>query len=509
MRELSRSIRDVSRKSLGFILGVTAVVGLAATPANAAGTQYFVDCAAGSDSNTGADSKHAWRTLAKVNALTLGAGDEVAFKAGTTCTGTLTPHGSGTGDAPIVLRSFGTGNRPQIAGAGAQAAILLRNVEGYTIKNLDVTNTGGTPGATQQRVGIYVLLEDYGTGADYKINNVSVHDVNGCDCRYPYASGGIVFDAAGATTPTGFRSIAINKSTVAHVDRTGIGMFSSWQKRAGNPTGPGSTYVPITDVVVNSNQVTDVGGDGIVVLNGVGAVVHDNVVDGFNVRSPDYNLGMYAWNSDNTKFRNNLVSNGAGVGIGYGVEAANFGTVFEYNYSSNNAGGFMFICASDGSTSADNTVRYNISVNDGSSNPYLGVFTLPCGPQPNLQIYNNTVYAPTAPALVLTNGGTPATWTNNIFAGRPAGSTITDPVGTYDHNLYYQVTAPPVQQLNGVNGNPSFTAPGTTADGFKLRTGSPALGTGVKVKSAGGQDYFGNPVPSTGLNIGAYQGPGL
>ncbi|MFC3987368.1 right-handed parallel beta-helix repeat-containing protein [Actinoplanes siamensis] len=494
---------------LGFILGVTAVTALTATPAEAADTQYFVDCAAGSDSNSGADSKHPWRTLAKVNALTLGAGDEVAFRSGTTCTGTLTPHGSGTADLPIILRSYGTGNRPQIAGAGARAAILLRNVQGYTIKNLDVTNTGAAPGADQQRVGIYVLLEDYGIGADYRIANVSVHDVNGCDCRYPNPSGGIVFDAAGATTPTGFREVTVTKSTATHVDRTGIGLFSSWQKRAGNPTGPGSAYVPLTDVSINNNQVKDAGGDGVVLLNGVSAVVRDNVVDGFNTRSPDYNLGMYAWNSDDTKFRNNFVSNGFGVGIGYGIEAANFGTVFEYNYSSNNAGGFMFICASDGSSSADDTVRYNISVNDGSSNPYLGVFTLPCGPQPNTQIYNNTVYAPAAPALVLTNGGTAATWTNNIFVGQPAGSTIADPAGTYDHNLFHRVTTPPVHQLNGVTGDPRFVAPGTTADGMKLRTGSPALGAGVKVKAAGGQDYFGNPLPSSGLNIGAYQDAGL
>ncbi|HZN19458.1 MAG TPA: right-handed parallel beta-helix repeat-containing protein [Micromonosporaceae bacterium] len=515
---MTTDIRRPVRKGAlcaGLVLAATASVMVSTTGSVAVAAtaqQYYVDCAAGDDASSGKSTLRPWRTLSRVNSQVFLPGDVVRFRRGTTCTGTLAPKGSGVPGTPIVLNSYGTGAKPVIDGQGQRAAVLLHNVEHWEVRDLEVTNTGPAS-TTAQRVGVYVLLEDYGIGKHYVVSNVTVRDVNGCDCRYPTPSGGIVFEAGGSSVPTGFDRISVRQNTVTHVDRIGIGTFSSWQRRAENPTGPGSTFVPMTNVVVARNTVTDAGGDGIVILNGMEAQVQYNVVDRFNTRSADFNIGAYAWNSNHTVFQYNDVSHGFGVGIAFGIEGGNIGTVYQYNFSRSNGGGFMYLCNSDGSTSRDGVVRYNVSQDDTGAPPYLGMFTMTCGDIPNTRIYNNTFHAPTSGLLVANYGTTKLLFTNNIFVGQ-AGSAVSDPHGSYDHNLFHNVATLPPNNLQAQSGDPQFVAPGTassrnTADGYRLLTGSPALGTGTVVPDSGTVDYFGNPVPVGSSNIGAYQGPGV
>ena len=497
-----------------LLLSAGTLLAVGQSAAAATPTTYYLNCATGSDSSSGTSPGRPWRTLAKANSVGYRPGDTLALQAGTACTGTLAPTGSGTADQPITVQSYGDGQPARIDGAGATAAILLRNVQGWTVRNLEVTNTGPAPAADQQRLGIYVLLSDYGIGRNYRIQNVSVHDVNGCDCRYPNPTGGIVFEAAGSAVPTGFDGIDVRGNQIRHTDRTGIGTFSSWQRRAVNPNGPGSTFVPISHLSIAQNALSDIGGDGIVVLNGSDARVEQNLINGYNVRTADYNVGAYAYNSDNTLFQYNTVLNGAGVGIAYAIEGANNGTVYQYNYSGGNGGGFLYVCNSEGSISAHNTVRYNISSADVGSMPFLGVFSMPCGPQLDTEIYNNTISAPSAARLVEAYGMS-AAFTNNIFYGQPGGSAVDDPAGVYDHNLFSNVTTLPLANIAPVlAADPGFVSPAATAPSpapawdFQLAAGSPALHAGVPVPGSGSHDYFGYPIPATGVSIGAYQGPG-
>ncbi|HET8661634.1 MAG TPA: right-handed parallel beta-helix repeat-containing protein [Micromonosporaceae bacterium] len=490
---------------------VVSTAGSAAV-AGTTGQRYYVDCAAGDDASSGKSTLRPWRTVNRVNSQVFLPGDVVRFRRGTTCTGMLAPKGSGVPGTPITLNAYDSGAKPVIDGQGGRAAIMLHNVQHWEVRDLAVTNTGPAT-TTEQRTGVYVLLEDYGVGKHYVVNNVTVRDVNGCDCRYPTPSGGIIFEAAGSTVPTGFDRIAVRQNTVSHVDRVGIGTFSSWQRRAEHPTGPGTEFVPMTNVVVARNTVTDAGGDGIVILNGMAAQVQYNVVDGFNMRSADFNIGAFAWNSNHTVFQYNDVSHGYGVGIAYGIEGGNIGTVYQYNFSRSNAGGFMFLCNSDGTTSRDGVVRYNVSQDDAGAPPYLGMITMFCGDMPNTQIYNNTFYAPTSTMPVANFGTTHLHFTNNIFVAQP-GASMVDQYGSYDHNLFHNVAALPPDNLQAQTGDPLFVAPGTatshgTAGGYRLRIGSPALGTGAVVPDSGAVDYFGNPVPTGSSNIGAYQGPGV
>src|SRR5690606_22942033 len=63
-----------------------------------------------------------------------------------------------------------------------------------------------------------------------------------------------------------------------------------------------------------------------------------------------------------------------------------------------------------------------------------------------------------------------------------------------------------------ITADPLFANPGSggiglnTVEGYQLREGSPALGTGRSIPDNGGRDYFGNPlIDSNKTDIGIHQ----
>jgi hypothetical protein len=90
------------------ICGVSSVI-----PANANQTEYYFDYVNGSDENDGTKARP-WKTLSKLEGLSLNPGDKVLFARGASFHGGVTIASSGTEDAPIVLTSYGDeGHRPK------------------------------------------------------------------------------------------------------------------------------------------------------------------------------------------------------------------------------------------------------------------------------------------------------------------------------------------------------------------------------------------------------------
>ncbi|MET7491546.1 hypothetical protein [Streptomyces sp900116325] len=279
------------------------------------GTTYYVDCLRGSDRASGTDSGAAWRTLTKASRA-YEPGDRLLLRRGRTCTGVLAPTGSGTAAEPISVDAYGKGAKPHIEGGGARAAVFLLNVEGWELRNLDISNTGALT-TTDRRAGLLVRLTDHGVGSHYVVDGVDVHDVNGPDFKDPDPSGGILFSVTGSAVPTRFDGVRIEDSTVRHTDRTGIG--TSWEA--------------ITGLRIRRNKVYDVGGDGIVVQTAKGALVEHNYVNGFNMRSSGYNAGTWAWNSDGVLCQYNEVTHGHGTldSMAYDIDGGNNRNVYQYN----------------------------------------------------------------------------------------------------------------------------------------------------------------------------------
>jgi hypothetical protein len=125
---------------------------------------YYVDSSDGTDSASGRRQDDAWRTLGRVNAAPLKAGDRVLFRRDRVWTGELRISASGRPDALIVFAAYGTGASPIIQGGnhGIQSerqhdveiaglhirdtqssAIHVRNGRRFQLRDLKIERTGG------------------------------------------------------------------------------------------------------------------------------------------------------------------------------------------------------------------------------------------------------------------------------------------------------------------------------------------------------------------------------
>ncbi|WP_327318867.1 carbohydrate binding domain-containing protein [Streptomyces sp. NBC_01235] len=517
MRHVRETQRFFVSAVVTMLLACAAVALTPAAPAHAAGTAYYVDCSA--PTNGTGTSGSPWNSLAGPNATTFAPGDQLLLKRGTTCSGTLHPLGSGSAaGGSISIDAYGTGALPVIAGGGGTDAVYLYNQEYWEISNLEVTNTGAVKGANARR-GVYVVLENYGTGDHYKISNLNIHDVNGDQSKEVDGSAGILFAVLGTTTPSIFNDVDIDGNTVANVARSGINMSSTWLCRPSIGCNT-PAWTPWTGVVVKNNTVHDTDGDGIVVQMSQNAVIEHNVV--YNAaKANSANAGIWAWDSDGTVIQYNEAygtqkNSGNTDGQGFDVDYGQDGTVVQYNYSHDNAGGFILFCGCGGGShlASNAAVRYNVSEDDR-----LRVITMD-GSQDSA-FYNNTIYLPsgsTANVLEVTGAWNDLTLANNIIYNLGSGGyvyTTGQPASNFSwrNNLFYgnhpasepsdpgKITADPLLVSPGSGG----TGIGSVA-GYQLTASSPAIGAGVVVPGNGGQDYWGSTVPSVcAPDIGADQ----
>jgi hypothetical protein len=77
-------------------------------------TTYYVDCTAGKDTNSGASSAQAWKSITKANNAILRPGDKLLFKRGCAWQGPLKAAWNGTADQPILIGAYGSGDLPKI-----------------------------------------------------------------------------------------------------------------------------------------------------------------------------------------------------------------------------------------------------------------------------------------------------------------------------------------------------------------------------------------------------------
>ncbi len=324
------------------------------------GTTYYVDARRGDDAGPGTSPRAAWKTLDKVNATRFAPGDRILFAAGAVWQGCLAPNSSGAEGAPIVIGRYGEGPRPRIEGAGlVEDAVRLYNLQWIEVHDLEITNRGPEPAV---RRGVHIFLDNYGTARHIVIRGLYVHDVNGSNKVKD--NGGIVFRTNGDRVPSRFDGLRIERNIVWRVDRSGIVAQSYHWRR--------THWFPSLNVVIRDNFVEDVGGDGIVPWATDGVLVEHNIVRHANRRAQTYNAGIWPWSADRSLFQLNeaAFTHTTLDGQGFDSDYNSRETLFQYNYSHDNEGGFMLICTPGKRNPAENignvgtVVRYNISRND-------------------------------------------------------------------------------------------------------------------------------------------------
>lgn len=491
---------------------------------------YYVS-SVGSDSGSGS-STSPWRSVARVNSATLRSGDKVLFQGGKTFSGTglkVTSAESG-----ITFGTYGSGRAT--LSTGGTTGFDIGQASNITISNLNFFGNGMY---SNNSFGIYVHADSGRKISGFNFSNMEVKG---------YGKEGIRIVAGGSTAQ-------VNNVTVKYVD--------SHDNRWGGFKANAPEISQMSNYIVDHVRVwnnygdkanTGVTGNGIM-LEGIYnarvsyCVAHDNGKDG---AAP---VGIWGARGRNItiehseSYNNNTRTSTDGGGFDFDWDVSN--SVIQYCYSHNNSGP-GYILAAGSHTNSGNTIRYNVSENDGRENGRAGIQLW--GSIVNASIYNNVVYiTPTGNSNTAafynhddSSGGKHAVNVkvfNNVFytTGGVKILNITDSVAKYGDmqfsgNAYYSggaafnlkwgntnytsltawQDAKGKEKTNGVRtgyqGDPKFNAVGkggtfNNADllkgltAYKVQSGSPLINRGVTqpgTLSAATLDFFGDTLPKGG-----------
>jgi hypothetical protein len=539
------------RQRKRWIIGFTTTMALALIMAAlatrgalAAGTTYYVDCAAGSDSNNGTSTSTAWRTLAKVTATTFTPGDSVLFKRGTTCIGQAWPKGSGSSGSPISLGAYGTGAQPIINGNNAvDPVVKLFNQQYWIVQDVEITGSTGQ--------GLLIS----GSGASvlnyFRVINVNSHHHG-------------IHDGQSAIVIGTYQLQSVNDvivdNVIAHDAFRGIDIGGNC---CNNPA------IRSNNVTVRNSTVYNAENDGIFVFSTNNALLENNVAWNTGRQPVEENHtpnGIWTWDCDNCVVQFNEAYESHSPtwdGGGFDIDYFSHNTTVQYNYGHDNDGYCVGIFGGDtNDVTTNNVFRYNICANNmrgtdqkatrqgeiyvtiwsqGSvadtyvynNTIYSNPATSSLGPYyainqlnlwhgdsiDNTNYYNNIIYS-AVPHLLYIKGFTSTTHMDyNLYwytgAGNPSfvwgGSTYTSfaawKTGSgQDANSLY---------TNPLLNNPTYHSIGKPTTAFTLQSGSPAINAGVNLvtlgiqPSMGTRDFFGNAIPQSGaFDIGAHESGG-
>lgn len=321
---------------------------------------YYVDSRAGDDANTGTAQSQAWNSLKNVNGNRFQPGDRILLRAGSRWQGQLLIANSGAEGSPIIVDRYDDGPMPRIDGNGEVESVLqIENAEYVEVRRLEITNHGASPAV---RRGVLIAADNCGTLHHVSVTNLYIHDVNGSE--EVKETGGILFRTLGSRIPSRFDGLTIERNILWKVDRTAIAGHSDQVDRP--------QWHPSLHVVIRDNYAEDIGGDGIVPWATDGARIEHNIVLRCNRRANSFNAGIWPWSADNSTFEYNeaAFTHSTKDGEGFDSDYNSRNTVFRYNYSHDNDGGFMLICTPvkrDETSNIGNTgtlVEYNISRGD-------------------------------------------------------------------------------------------------------------------------------------------------
>jgi len=324
--------------------------------------------------------------------------------------------------------------------------------------------------------------------------------------------------------------LLIEDCHVVRTDRNAICMKSEFVERSVD-------WFPSLNVVIRGNLIEDCGGDAIKPWGAKECLVEYNTVHGARQRCKDYAAGIWPWSCDNTLIQYNEVSHVKGTKDGQGFDSDYNcrNTIFQYNYSHDNDGGFMLVCTTpvtaDYIGTTGTIIRYNISQNDRERIFYFS------GEVQDTYIYNNVIYVKKGLDIPLAmfkgwggdNYSDSTYFYNNIFYAdgkfRYVHSTKNLPGGkhayapgfgestniVFSNNVYYGNHIKPPKDFKAITSDPMLVNPGSggnglnTLDGYKLKAGSPCIGAGKSIAGTGVLDFWANKINRAKPSIGAHE----
>lgn len=494
---------------------------LLTTPAAVSAQDYFIS-STGDDDHPGTTEDLPWKSIDKVNSLNLQPGDRVLFKGGETFTGELllSEEDSGRKDAVIGISSYGKG------------VATLFNPEGNALK---------------VNVGRYLRISNLKLkGPGYKVTNGSQ------GMSLIWLSDSEIHDVE----TEGFHKAGLYMNKCERVRVTKV--YAHDNGFAGIHTEGGSS-----DLYIGQCRTINNPGDQLITDNHSGSGIFvsftkDSMVEGCEAAKNGWDMpgktmgpvGIWTAFVDNITIQhcishNNKTAIGAWDGGGFDFDGDTHNSTLQYNYSFNNMGAGYLLCTFENVTNSNNTVRYNISENDGSQSHRSGIFAVGSARQSNTKIYNNTIINSDGRDGISGDSQVPDTFEvyNNIIVIHGEGKFYKGMGKAKIHgNMYWNSTNTPQwesftsldewrkatgnEMLNGKPvgflNNPLFqvgekgrfiTDPTLIRNlsAYMLTSGSPCIDNALDLRvlrgmNIGTADFFGNAIPQVKkLDVGAHE----
>ncbi|MEG0084841.1 MAG: hypothetical protein RR817_00065, partial [Niameybacter sp.] len=258
-------------------------------------------------------------------------------------------------------------------------AVHLHNEAFWEINRLEVTNQGETP--LEGRTGIMVSADEAfdqihgGTVEHIYLNDVFVRDVNGHPEIKDQHNGGIFYciNSEDVARPLIFKDIVIENCHVKNVHRTGIsvGGTKCGSKIVGDDLSIWKSeeikgYLH-QDIIIRNNYIECVGGDALVPMYSYKPLIEHNTSQEASIDTKGqpnlmYNAAIWPWQCYEAVFQYNEAFRTYLNGDGQAYDCDwSFGTLYQYNYSHDNQGGFMLVCQKN---AIQSKIQNNISYND-------------------------------------------------------------------------------------------------------------------------------------------------
>lgn len=326
------------------------------TSCGTTGRSYYVS-ANGNDQDKGTKD-HPWKSLNRVNRLDLHPGDTLFLEGGTVFKGVLRLDSmdSGTGVRQVVISSYGTG-RAKIQSADS-AGIIADHVRWLAIMNLNVEGSGRKQGNTTNGLALIHCTHT-------NVDSVAVRGFQKSGLLI-YSSSYVVANGVSARD-NGFAGISVS----------------------GDRTKNDCNYISILNSVAENNpgdptNLTNHSGNGIIAGYCSHVIISYCVAteNGWDMpRQGNGPVGIWTYESDSVVIEHcisyrNKTSPGAEDGGGFDLDGGVTNSVIQYCLTYENAGSGFGLFQYDGASAwRNNTVRFNISVDDGlESSAHAGIY---------------------------------------------------------------------------------------------------------------------------------------
>lgn len=486
------------------------VVGFAAN----VGEVYYIDAINGDDANSGLSEAEAIKTL---NGLKLGnvtAGTKFLFRNGGRyeCAATL-GNVSGTKDNPILISSYGEGDRAVLYTNDTTDVLRLVDCSYVTVSDLQITapNGGGIWINTRTRASEGIVIDNV---YFYDMPNGKVTSRDDFSSGAARARAAVMVKSLPGTSRFPVNNLTITNCEVYDV-ANGFIIWGSWNEAETPWCENESEIDPVFNkgLLIKDCYLHDMNAEAMVIGMCDGALVTNcRAIDCCQGEGVDENgeilyftAAMWFWGSVNSTIQYCEIAGQKNFGDGMTVDFDSYShnCTYQYIYSHDNMR-FMYNNPNY-SGHHGNTVRYCLSVNDNGGRSTTAVGS--CG-EHEFNFYNNTIINS---AEFQFKNMYDSYVANNIFVMED-GSTFAYDIdnmirgNVFENNCYYNAMSP-VIDINSMNTVPGFVSEDTSdKNSYVLSKDSPLIGAGSNVDDGLTTDFFGNEITSN--NIGCYGGDG-